>query len=92
MKSSNKIVFALLTFVFIFSCPLVFGQDPEATVSAVRDKPMYEKFGMTPTQLFALMVSFTLLLVGFVFSLAASVASPAVLMERWALLTAVVSV
>ena len=73
MKSSNKIVFALLTFVFIFSCPFVFGQDAEAAVSVVRDKPMYEKFGMTPTQLFGLMVTFTLLLVGFVFSLASSV-------------------
>jgi len=72
MKSSNKIIFVCLTFILIFSGTTVFGQDTTAAIPTAADKPMYEKFGMTPTQLFALMVSFTLLLVWFVISLSSS--------------------
>ncbi len=70
MKSSNKIVYCIFTFVIFFSGLTVFGQEPAAPV--VADRPMYEKFGMTPTQLFSLMFVFTLILVGFVISLSSS--------------------
>jgi len=72
MKSSTKIILTCLTFVLLFSGITVYGQDATPAIPIAADQTMYEKFGMTPTQLFALMVTFTLLLVGFVMSLSSS--------------------
>ena len=55
-----RIVFLMV--IFLTTCVTGIAQEAEV-VEVVRERPMYERFGMTSTQLFVLMLSFTLVLI-----------------------------
>lgn len=75
MKYPTKLILTAVVLTGLFFAFPAFGQDAAPVAGAGPDRPMYEKFGMTPTQLFALMASFTALLVLFVMILAGSVSN-----------------
>jgi cytochrome c oxidase cbb3-type subunit III len=72
MKNSANLLLAVLVVGGLFaSCP-GFSQSADVITAAAPNRPMYEKFGMTPTQLFSLMASFTAFLVLLLMILAGS--------------------
>lgn len=63
----------LLLAIIVTSFFTGYTQEPEGEViEVVRERPMYERFGMTSTQLFTLMLSFTLILIFVLIGLAQS--------------------
>jgi cytochrome c oxidase cbb3-type subunit III len=71
MKSIVNYMKPLFTLVLIFSGLNLVAQDTSAAAAAL-ERPIYEKLGMSPTMLASFMIAFTVLLVGFVISLAGS--------------------
>jgi len=69
MNRFTKILKTAIAIVVVLLSIDAAAQDPSIIV---QERPMYEKLGMTPTQLFSVMAIITLILVGFVVSLAGS--------------------
>ncbi|MEX1001605.1 MAG: cbb3-type cytochrome c oxidase N-terminal domain-containing protein [Crocinitomicaceae bacterium] len=64
MKSIQRILFWSIAYLTLFSTSLSYSQETEEaiTVSATQTRNLYEKFGMTSTELFLLMMGLTLVL------------------------------